>query len=89
MQSDELESRHCRKEKVAMAKSLESRCCKGRCCKVDALKVKGLPRGDLFDIGVCRFSDCRVAIYILRTNPTPSRLRHCLLASKDKKSRNR
>jgi hypothetical protein len=38
-----------------MAKSLKSRCCKGRCCKVDAVKVKGLPGGSLFDIGV--FSD--------------------------------
>jgi hypothetical protein len=35
-----------------MTKSLKS-----RCCKVDAVKVKGLPGGDLFDIGVYSFSD--------------------------------
>jgi hypothetical protein len=40
-----------------MVKSPKSRCCKGRCCKVDAIKVKGLPGGSLFDIGVYRFSD--------------------------------
>jgi hypothetical protein len=57
MQPDELEARHCRKGKIAMAKSPKSRCCKGRCCKVDAVKVKGLPGGSLFDIGVYRFSD--------------------------------
>jgi hypothetical protein len=58
---------------------------KRRCCKVDALKVKGLSRGGLFDIGVQIFRPRRVPIYVLRTNPTPSRLWHCLLASKDKK----
>jgi hypothetical protein len=30
---------------------------KSRCCKVDAEKVKGLPGGGLFDVGVYRFSD--------------------------------
>jgi hypothetical protein len=40
-----------------MAKSPKSRCCKGRCCKIDAVKLKGLPKGGLFDIGVYRFSD--------------------------------
>jgi hypothetical protein len=40
-----------------MAESLKSRCYKGRCCKVDVVKVKGLPGGGLFDIGVYRFSD--------------------------------
>jgi hypothetical protein len=57
MQPDELKPRRCRKEKIAMAKSLKSRCFKGRCCKVDALKVNGLPGGGLFDIGVYRFFD--------------------------------
>jgi hypothetical protein len=57
MQPDELEARHCRKEKNAMAKSSKSICCKGRCCKVDVVKVKGLPGGSLFDIGVYRFSN--------------------------------
>jgi hypothetical protein len=78
MQPDELEAWRCRKEKIAMAKSPKS-----RCCKVDA--VKGLPGGGLFDIGVYTFfRPCRVVIYVLRTNPTPSRLRHCLLVPKDK-----
>jgi hypothetical protein len=64
-----------------MAKSSKS-----RCCKVDAVKVKGLPRGGLFDIGVYIFFRPRkVAIYVLGTNPTPNRLRHYLLVSKDKK----
>jgi hypothetical protein len=55
-------------KKNAMAKSLKS-----RCCKVDAVKVKGLPEGSLFDIGVYTFSrPCRVAIYVIGTNPTPS-----------------
>jgi hypothetical protein len=45
------------KRKNAMAKSPKSRCCKGRCCNVDAVKVKGLPGGGLFDIGVYGFSD--------------------------------
>jgi hypothetical protein len=45
------------KEKIAMEKSLKSRFYKGRCCKVDVVKVKGLPRGGLFDIGVYRFSN--------------------------------
>jgi hypothetical protein len=57
MHPDELEPRRCRKEKIAMEKLPKSRCCKGRCCKVDAVKVKGLPGGVLFDIGVYRFSD--------------------------------
>jgi hypothetical protein len=52
MQPDELEARLCRKRKKAMAKSPKSRCCKGRCCKVDTVKVKCLPGGGLFDIGV-------------------------------------
>jgi hypothetical protein len=56
MQPDELEERHCRKRKNAMAKSPKSRCCKGRCCKVDAVKVKGFPGGGLFDVGVYTFS---------------------------------
>jgi hypothetical protein len=73
MQPDELEARRCRKEKNAMAKSPKSGCCKGRCCKVDAVKVKGLPGGGLFDIGVYTFSrPRRVAIYVMGTNPTPS-----------------
>jgi hypothetical protein len=68
-----------------MAKSPKSRCRKGRCCKVGAVKVKGLPGGGLFDIGVYTFSrPRRVAIYVLGTNPTPSRLPHRLLESKDK-----
>jgi hypothetical protein len=57
MQCDELEAQHCRKVKIAIAKSPKSRCCKGGCCKVDAVKVKGLPGRGLFDIGVYRFSD--------------------------------
>jgi hypothetical protein len=73
MQPDELEERHCRKEKNAMEKSQKS-----RCCKVDAVKVKVLPGGGLLD------RPRRVAIYVLGTNPTPSRSRPCLLASKDK-----
>jgi hypothetical protein len=40
-----------------MVKSPKNICCKGRCCKVDVVKVKGLPTGGLFDIGVYRFSD--------------------------------
>jgi hypothetical protein len=52
MQPDELKARRCRKEKIAMAKSPKS-----RCCKIDAVKVKGLSGGGLFDIGVHRFSD--------------------------------
>ena len=63
MQPDEPEVRRCRKEKNAMAKSPKS-----RCCKVDAVKVKGLPGGGLFDIGVYTFfRPRRVAIYVLRT----------------------
>jgi hypothetical protein len=85
MQLDELEAQCCRKGKSGMAKSPKSRCCKDRCCKVDAVKVKGFPGGGLFDIGVYTFSrPHRVAIYVLGTNPTPSRSRHCLLVSKDK-----
>jgi hypothetical protein len=65
MQPDELEARRCRKEKIAMAKSLKSRCCKDRCSKVDAVKVNSLPGGGLFDIGVYTFSQPRrVAIYV-------------------------
>jgi hypothetical protein len=72
-----------------MVKSPESRCCKGRCCKVDEVKVNGLPGGGLFDIGVyIFFRQRRVAIYILGTNPTPSRLQHCLLFSKEKTTKN-
>jgi hypothetical protein len=52
MQPGQLEARHCRKEKIKMAKSPKSRCYKGRCTK-----VKGLPRGGFFDIGVYRFSN--------------------------------
>jgi hypothetical protein len=52
MQPDELEARHCRKEKKHNGEVSGS-----RCCKVDAVKVKGLPGGGLFDIGVYRFSD--------------------------------
>jgi hypothetical protein len=55
MQPDELEVRCCRKEENTMAKSPQSRCCKGRCCKVDVVKVKGLPGGSLFDIGAYTF----------------------------------
>jgi hypothetical protein len=74
----------------AMAMSLKSRCCKGRCCKVDVVKIKGLPGGGLFDIGVYTFfRPRRAAIYVLRTNPTPRRSRHCLLVSKDKTTKNR
>jgi hypothetical protein len=41
----------------------------------------------LFDIGVYTFFwPRRVAIYVLRTTPTPSRSRQGLLASKDKKT---
>jgi hypothetical protein len=47
-----------------MAKSPKSRCCKGRCCKVDAVKVKGLPGGDLFDIGVYKFSDHARSVFM-------------------------
>jgi hypothetical protein len=43
------------KRKNATAKSQKSRCYNGRCCKVDAIKVKGLPGGGLFDIGVYIF----------------------------------
>jgi hypothetical protein len=57
MQPDELEPRHCRKEKIVVVKLPKSGCCKGRCCKVDAVKVKGLPEDGLFDLGVYRFSD--------------------------------
>jgi hypothetical protein len=80
MQPDELEARRCRKDKNVMAKSSKS-----RCCKVDEVKVKGLPGGGLFDIGVYTFPQPRkAAIYVLGTNLTPSRSRHCLLVSKDK-----
>jgi hypothetical protein len=65
MQPDKLEAQRCRKKKIAMVKSPKSRCCKGRFCKVDAIKVKGLPGGGLFDIGVYTFfRPHRVAIYI-------------------------
>jgi hypothetical protein len=85
MPPDELEARCCRKKKIALVKSSKSRCCNGRCCKVDAVKVKALHEGSLFDIGVYRFSQPRrVAIYVLRRNPNPSRSQHCLLTSKDK-----
>jgi hypothetical protein len=61
MQPDELKARHGRKEKNAMVKSPKS-----RCYKVDAVKVKGLLGGGLFDIGVYTFSrPRRVAIYVL------------------------
>jgi hypothetical protein len=30
---------------------------KSRCCEVDAVKVKGLPGGGLFDISVYKFFD--------------------------------
>jgi hypothetical protein len=44
-----------------------------------------LPGGDFFDIGVYPFSrPRRFTIYVLGTNPTPNRSRHCLLVSKDK-----
>jgi hypothetical protein len=64
MQRDELEARRCRKEKNAMAKLPRSRCYKGRCCKVDAVKVKGLLRGGLFDIAVYRFSDHEGSLFM-------------------------
>jgi hypothetical protein len=38
MQPDKLEAQHCRKEKIAMAKSSKSRFRKSRCYKVDAAK---------------------------------------------------
>jgi hypothetical protein len=44
---------------------------KSRCCKVDAVKVKGLLGGGLFDIGVYRFSDHAGSLFVLGTNPTP------------------
>jgi hypothetical protein len=76
MQPDELEARRCRKEEKMQWRSHR---------KVDAIKVKGLPGGGLFDIGVYTFSrPRRVAIYVLGTNPTPSRSRCYLLVSKDK-----
>jgi hypothetical protein len=50
MQPDKLDEQCCRKEKNAMAKLPKS-----RCCKVDAVKVKGLPGGGLFDIDVYTF----------------------------------
>jgi hypothetical protein len=40
-----------------MTKLSKSRCCKGICYKVDVVKVKGLPGGGLFDIGVYKFFD--------------------------------
>jgi hypothetical protein len=48
MQPDELEAQCCRKDKIAMAKSPKSWCCKGTCYKVDAVEVKGLYVGSLF-----------------------------------------
>jgi hypothetical protein len=73
-----------------MAKSPKSRCCKGRCYKVDAVNVKGLPGGRLFDIGVYTFfRPHRVAIHVLGTNPTPSRSRHVYLYLKTKTTKNK
>jgi hypothetical protein len=74
MQLDELEARKCRKEKIAMAnlpksRCCKGRCCKGRCCKVDAVKVKDLPGGGLFDIGVYRFSDHAESLFMSRGQP--------------------
>jgi hypothetical protein len=64
MQPDEPEIRCCRKEKNTMAKLPKSRCCIGRYCKVDEVKVKGLPGGGLFDIGVYRFSDHAESLFM-------------------------
>jgi hypothetical protein len=49
-----------------MTKSAKSGCCKGRCCKVDAVKVKGLPGGGLFDIGMYRFFDHAGSLFMSR-----------------------
>jgi hypothetical protein len=55
MQLDELEARRCRKKrKNAIAKLPKSRCC----------KVKDLPGGDLFHIGVYPFSDHAGSLFI-------------------------
>jgi hypothetical protein len=55
MKPDELEARRCKEEeKIAMAKSPKSRCC----------KVKGLPRGGLFDIGVYTSSDLTGSLFM-------------------------
>jgi hypothetical protein len=85
MQPDELEARRCRKEKLQWRS-----CRKVDVVKVDAVKVKGFPRGGLFNIGVYTFfRPHKVTIYLLRTNPTPYRSRHYLHASKDKNTKNR
>jgi hypothetical protein len=66
MQPDELKAGRCRKEKNTMAKSPKNICCKGRCWKVDAVKVKGLPRNGLFDIGMYIFSDHAGSLFMSR-----------------------
>jgi hypothetical protein len=79
MLPDELEAQPCRKEENRNGEVAE----KVDVVKVDAVKIRcckveGLPGDVLFDIGVYFFQPRRVAIYVLRTNATPSRLRHCL-----------
>jgi hypothetical protein len=56
MQPDKLEARCCRKRQNAKVKSPKSRCC----------KVKGLPGGGLFDIGVYIFSDHAWSLFMSR-----------------------
>jgi hypothetical protein len=68
MEPDELKARGYRKEKIATAKSP-----KKDAVKVDAVKVKGLPGGGLFDIGVyIFFRPHRVSIYVVGTILTPN-----------------
>jgi hypothetical protein len=55
-----------------VAMSPKSRCCKGRCCKVDEIKVKGLPGGGLFDIGVYTFSPTTQGCYLCREDKPDS-----------------
>jgi hypothetical protein len=67
-------------KKNAMAKSPKS-----RCCKVDAVKFKGFARSRfVWYWCVHCFRPRKIAIYVPEDNPTPSRLRHYLLASKEK-----
>jgi hypothetical protein len=79
MQLDELEGQICRKEnKNAMAKSLKS-----RYCKLDAVNCKGFARRRFVWYWCVHFFPTTQGHYLCpEDNSTPSRLQHCLLASK-------
>jgi hypothetical protein len=64
MQPDELEAERCRKEKNAMVKLPNNRCCKGRCCKVDVVKVKGLPEAVCLILVCTNFLDHAGSLFL-------------------------